>query len=71
MEISNRDSSDTERIEDMDKDIDKLLAVPNETSRKLKAKKLEIYRMQDANQTAYSKVVFSPYCTLTAIICMI
>ena len=45
-----------------DKDINEFLVEPNEASVKykwkLEAKKLEIHRMQDANRTAYSQVVY-------------
>ncbi|CAB4406560.1 unnamed protein product [Rhizophagus irregularis] len=55
-EIFDGDSSDIEKIDVLNKDIDESLVKSGVNSRwKLKANKLEIYRMQDANRAAYSQ----------------
>ena len=59
MEISDGDSSDVEKINVHDKYIDESLVESSGVSKwKLRANKLEIYRMQDANRAAYSQVIY-------------
>ncbi|RIA95755.1 WD40-repeat-containing domain protein [Glomus cerebriforme] len=55
MEIFDGDSSDIEKIDVLNEDIDESLESSEISRWKLKANKLEIYRMQDANRTAYSQ----------------
>ncbi|GBB84798.1 hypothetical protein RclHR1_11370003 [Rhizophagus clarus] len=55
-EIIDEDSSNIEKINSLNKDIDESLVKYSVNSKwKLKANKLEIYRMQDANRESYSQ----------------